>query len=343
MSEHDGSVFNDFNLIRLFYGRRAESYEFSRELIRARLTSAGRSFPEDISVDEAVFGRSKFTGDIDGKASRTAFAYGDGSPLGQVAKDLAEADPNFRVWLHDCDINPDHLDDVSEKKRSETLRKARNIMVARLEFRRESGLLRSRKTITMYAGGSTMLDICEGNPRLLLGLLLPLLEFYDGTHPIPQHLQAEALAQIADDFYALIDAIPVAPDARSPVEFGRRPLRSPYRELIDRVARFFQDEILRGSFNPQPASTFRIPRSVSPGLQSIVGRLINVGAIVIIPDRGVKDVVIGEFDQQRMRLCYLIAAKEHLPPNVDRPVSIIRILDVPRREGVLPGLDQEDR
>lgn len=325
LEAHDPTVFNDFNSIRLFYGKRAESYDFSRRLIRARLTSAGRTPPEDVLVEDAVFGPSRFVGEVEGRANRTAPAYTDTGPLGQVVKDLAELDPNFREWLRSQDIDPARLGDLSEARRARTLRKARNFMVARLEFRRESGL-RSRKTIAMYAGGLTMLDICEGNPRLLLGLLLPLLEFYDGIHPLPDALQAEALSQIADDFYALIDAIPVSPEARAPVEFGRREVRNPYRELIQRIAKFFRDEILRGEFNPQPPTTFRVGRNASPALQNLVGRLVNVGAVILLTDRGIKDVIIGKFDQHRMRLCYLIAAREHLPPNVDRPVSILRIL-----------------
>ena len=49
-----------------------------------------------------------------------------------------------------------------------------------------------------------------------------------------------------------------------------------------------------------------------------------------------KDVIIGEFDQQKMRLCYLIAAREHLPPNVDRPVALLTILRSRTRSEVPP-------
>jgi hypothetical protein len=34
-NEHEGTVFNDFNVIRLFYGRRSENYSFSRFLLAA--------------------------------------------------------------------------------------------------------------------------------------------------------------------------------------------------------------------------------------------------------------------------------------------------------------------
>jgi hypothetical protein len=344
-SDYDGTVFNDFNVLKLFYGRRAESYEFSRKLISGRLSAAGFKRPVGVTVEDAVFGLSTFSGDdSEGQPRRTAAAYGDNSPLGQVVKELAERDVKFREWLGVQGISHDRLDRLTEKKRAETLRKARNIMIARLEFRRASGLLRSRKTMAMYTGGATMLDICEGNPRLLLGLLLPLLEFYDGKHPIPRQLQADALNQIAEDFYALVDAIPVSEVTQSVPEFGQRDLRSPYREFVDRVAHYFQDNILRGDFNPQPASTFRVPRTASRGLQLIVGRLINMGAIIIVPDRGIKDVLVGEFDQHRVRLCYLIAAREHLPPNIDRPISVHRVLGANTMKGSndLPGLGIDD-
>lgn len=343
LSDQDGTVFNDYNVIRLFYGHRAESYDFSRDLIRARLAATGRNHSSDKAIELAVFGDSRFVGDVNGRGTSSAPAYVADSSLGKVVKNLARMDPNFRIWLAECEIDPERLDQLEGKQRAETLRKARNVMIARLEFRRASGLLRSRKTLAMYTGGTTMLDICEGNPRLLLGLLLPLLDYYDGRHPIPERLQAEALDQIADDFYALIDAIPVSPDARHPKELGHRPLRSPYREVIDRIARFFQDEILRGKFNPQPPSTLRIPRTLSAEFQRILGRLINVGAIVLVTDRGVKDVIFSDFDQQRLRLCYLVAAREHLPPNVDRPVSINRVLERATQKGArLPGMSEED-
>ena len=46
---YDGTLFNDYNLIRLSYGKRAESYEFSSNLIRARLAAAGRRIPTDLT------------------------------------------------------------------------------------------------------------------------------------------------------------------------------------------------------------------------------------------------------------------------------------------------------
>jgi hypothetical protein len=340
VDQHAGTVFNDFNVIKLFYGRRAESYAFSRNLIKGRLTAAGMNSPDGIPVENAVFGYSQFAGDESNKPKRTAAAYGDAAPLGQMVKELANHDPKFLAWLREKDIDPEHLDRVHQKERAETLRKARNIMIARLEFRKTSGFLRSRKTMAMYTGGSTMLDICEGNPRLLLGLLSPLLDFYDGKHPVPRHLQAEALSKIADDFYALIDAIPIGHETLLIPEFGGRAVRSPYREFIKRVSSFFQTQILGGDFDPQPPSTFRIPKSASQPLQDIVGRLINLGAIVVVPDRGIKDLIIGDFDQHRLRLCYLIAAREHLPPNVDRPISVLRILGAENNPG-LPGLEEE--
>ena len=113
---------------------------FLESLIAARLSSAKRvPTEEENSIEDSVFGRSKFVGDVQGESSRTAPAYGDEGPLGQVVKDLFELDSNFRTWLTDQEIDPTRLDLVSENRRAQTLRKARNIMVARLEFRRRSG------------------------------------------------------------------------------------------------------------------------------------------------------------------------------------------------------------
>jgi energy-coupling factor transporter ATP-binding protein EcfA2 len=351
LDDHQGTVFHDFNVIKLFYGRRAESYEFSRQLISGRLKAAGIDVKSDANVEELVFGQSMFAAEDNeepGRTKRTAAAYGDTSALGKVVVELADRDEAFKEWLQAHRIDVKNLRALSERKRAQTLRKARNIMVARLEFRVSGGRdvkgrLRSRKTMAMYTGGATMLDICEGNPRLLLGLLVPLLEYFDGTHPIPAHHQADALERIADDFYALLDAIPVAPSAVVP-ELGDRAMKSPYRELIDRIAAFFQEAALRGRFDPQPPSTFRIPRESSEELQTIIGRLINIGSIVIVPDRGIKDLLIGRFDQNRLRLCYLIAAREHLPPNVDRPVSIMRALsrDLRKETPELPGISSDN-
>jgi hypothetical protein len=346
-NEHEGTVFNDFNVIRLFYGRRSENYSFSRQLIEGKLRSAGITVKGTGPIEDLVFGPSKFSAESDvGKKSRTAAAYGSSKPLGQVVKELAERDPDFADWLKSQGISAAQSGQVSEPRRAQTLRKVRNIMISRLEFRASGGRelqgrIRSRKTMSMYAGGATMLDICEGNPRLLLGLLVPLLDYFDGAHPIPEQHQAEALGQIADDFYALIDAIPVTSDLGSIPELRAKSPRSPYRELIDRIADFFQRVTLRGRFDPQPPSTFRVPLETSEQLQFLIGRLINMGAIVIVPDRGIKDVLIGKFDQNRVRLCYLIAAREHLPPNIDRPVTIQKVLSRDVENGALDLLDED--
>lgn len=345
--DHDqGSPMNDFNVIRLSYGHRTESYRFSRKIIASRLGAPGLGTPYDTDrIEDVVFGRSRFLGEgEDRTGSRTSSAYGADDPLGAAIKDLAAIDIHFRRWLEQKGLDPRRLDHVTEKRRAETLRKARNIMIARLEFRRQAGFLRSRKTLAMYSGGTTMLDICEGNPRLLLGILGPLLEFFDGVHPVPDTIQAEVLERVATDFLALIDAIPVPELSRRPPELGGGVVsRSPYRELIDKVSAFLRESILKGDFDPQPPTTFRVPKACSEPLKELVGRLLNVGAFVLIPDRGPKDVVVRDFDQQRMRLCYLIAAREHLPPNVDRPKSLLKILSPDVSDAAfLPGIESHE-
>ena len=45
LGAHDPTVFNDFNVIRLFYGHRAEGYDFSRKLnCRQAVISQTRSY-----------------------------------------------------------------------------------------------------------------------------------------------------------------------------------------------------------------------------------------------------------------------------------------------------------
>jgi hypothetical protein len=326
MTVSDGTAFNDFSVIELFYGKRESSYEFSRELLRSRLAREGREFSVDQNIEDVIFGTSRFAGSGGDRARRRASTYEEDGELGSVIHDLAEVDSEFRKWLDRIHINPKDVGSMDEVARAQTLRKARNVMIARLEFRKDSGQIRSRKTLSMYAGGATMLDICEGNPRLLLGILMPLLEFYDGVHPVPYALQSETLDKISKDFYALIDAIPLSPLESVPPELRGPRYRSPYRYFINTVAAFFRERTLIGPFNPQPPSTFRVPASASKGLQLVVGRLVNLGAIIVIPESGIKDQMFGEFDQQRMRLCYLIASREKLPPNVDRPISLLNVL-----------------
>ena len=142
-------------------------------------TREGLLREQDIKVDglRRVFGESEFGFP---ETTDTAPYSEDGRVLESFGS-LARIDPSFCTYLESKRVDLSRIGAMSESQRAEKVRKVRSIVITRDYFLRTdkrvpSGFKgRSRKIRTLYTGHPTILALCEGNPRLLIGITTPLV------------------------------------------------------------------------------------------------------------------------------------------------------------------------
>ncbi len=339
ISESDSSKKNDYEVIDLWYPRKNEARSFSERLFFKNLKERGLPLEEP----ETALGRSEF----DFREKDEDSPYSEDGQVFRAVQQLRKIDPSFDAFLKKREIDLRDWDSMDENDRAQ-IRKWRSIVVIRNYFRSKTQRVPSGRTIerasrkvhTIYTGAPTLLALCEGNPRTLIGLLSPLLRQLQierqssRKRTVDKNLQARQVKESVSAFRALLKTIS---QDQATDRGGRSLLR-----LLDEVGEYFHDECVRGPFQPQPHMSFTVPSNADDGLQEIIGRALNMGAIIYVPDQDA-DPILTSIKGKRFRLCYLLAAYYKLPIMINTPVSLKTLLEkYSRGARNAPGLGQVD-
>jgi hypothetical protein len=311
---------HDFESIPLWYAHREEGFPFCRALLESMIKEYG--IPE---VDATrLFGRSEFeTEQAEWTPSGTA--YSPGSRLHARFLRLAAKDKSFRDYLAAKGIDPHRMHELKGDERAAEVRKVTSLVAVRDAFRGPDGQgqnpvrARSRKNPDLYRGAASLFAIVEGNPRWFIGIVGTLLreQYYPGL-PISAGAQVSEVVKAANRFRALLRTIPsraVSTDAQP------RGLLS----VLDPIGRFFFKAVVVDDFNPDPPGSFTVDAESGPLLTESLGRALNAGAIVYVPDQD-SQTVLGALRGKRFRLSYLLAVHYRIPIRLGREVSLSRIL-----------------
>lgn len=244
----------------------------------------------------------------------------------KVFKKLQEKDSTFASYLRDRQIDLEAMNDLPAAKKASLVRKIIGPVSVRAEFLRGDlsvqGGKRSRKGVPqIYSGARAMFSMCEGNPRWLIGLLGPLIDEYRSDERkqkglVPRPRQAALVERACNRFLSLLASLRVEPTAMSP--------RSVI-DAIETIGDFFAAQFLAASFNPEPIGSFTVDVGTDESVMRLVGKAVNQGALVLIPERG-KEIEQGAITDARFRLCHLLAPMFRLPLLTGRPVTLSTIL-----------------
>lgn len=315
---------HDYSHIDLSFARKESGYDFSRRLCNLMIAQTG------IAADvENLLGSSYFAFEDDDASDQDAFGkkYGSAKPLGRVFQSLSEKDSSFQNYLQVRGIDLSNVEDLDEKSAAKTLRKVRNIVVLREYFSRpsKSGLKieqlnsRSRKSYILYSGNPSMLALTEGNPRNLINIFAPLIAEYkqlEGTRKVSEARQADEIQKAIRVIRSLLKTVP----HRSRRHQGRGLL-----PFLDSIGTALHRGLMSAKFSDQPPLSFRVDHGVNPDDLSAIGKALNIGALVYIPDQDSEDIlssVVGN----RFRLNYLLAAHYKLPLSLDREINLSTLL-----------------
>jgi len=172
--------------------------------------------------------------------------------------------------------------------------------------------------------------LCEGNPRWIIGLFRPLIadlvQVRDkaAISSISRAEQTKRIEKTIATFLTLLSTLRASQKDRP----GKSII-----ELVEQIGDFCFDQVLSETFNPEPILSFIIDRGVGPEVYSAVGRAINQGALVLVPQtairRGDADTMPsgpGNIWGKRVRLSFLLAPRYRLPLVLGRPVDLSPVL-----------------
>lgn len=327
---------NDYVHIDLTYARKELGYDFSTQLIRSLLHRNG------LQNDDArtLLGPSGFDfWDSDATVS----PYANGGNVTRSLRSLHGKDHSFREYLDANHLTIEGIGDQrQESERAQYIRKVRSIAMVRDYFIRAPRELReheavrdsqtlsaepltsrSRKSYFPFTGFPSMLALAEGNPRWLLGLFRPLIRELavirqaSAKGRVDRATQAREIQEAIKAFRSLLRTIPYKNDER-----GERGLL----KFLDTIGTFFYNGSVMGPFKAQPPLSFTVDANVDEEVIVAVGRALNVGALVYVPDHE-SDKMLANIRGKRFRLCYLLSAYYKLPIILNTAVSLGVILD----------------
>ncbi len=302
---------NDYAALELYYGKREAAYQFCEAMLRGMVAEAGG---EPFAIPEDVLGDGWFDG---GRGHRRTKTSPYEPPHGQFflrAKRLVGIDPSFSAWLRSSNTNLNNVHEMGDAAQA-PYRKALPYILTRSEFLRPGGQLRSRKALGLYKGAYSLFSLTEGNPRIFINLMRPLIHEYvkkNGT--VSSEAEAVSANLTIHRFLSSLSAIPTT---------GHGEIHS-ILQLIKIIGDFFRDTQLASKFSPEPASTFIVDDDVSDAIIELVGRTLNAGALVHMPANA--GDTVRELRGARLRLAYTLAPEYKLPLMSGRSINLSTIL-----------------
>lgn len=302
----------DFEHIPLTFARKATAVRFSRQLMTDLLR---RRTPPVTATPERLLGPSEFDSREDysdsvsgsGRGTRsTADPYAVGSPLWQRLNSLQRKDPSFREYLERNRLDLYRLEGLPPNLRASRLRKIRNLVVVRDEFRDEHGHRRSRKAHGLYAGADSLLSLTDGNPRMVLALGRSLFPLIDGSGTgarVKVERQSAAIDETMRRFLALLESQEAEMIAGRAVSVIM---------LCDYVGRRLAQRLVEADFDDNARLTFVIDTHIRQEVLPLIVKAANSGAFVHVP-RDASDRLHGDVRGQTFRLAYLLAPRYGLP------------------------------
>ncbi|WP_398483618.1 hypothetical protein [Tardiphaga sp.] len=342
---------SDYTAINLGFttkhdSKRNDARRFSSQLLEALIQHEGRLKKGDKRPrGTQVLGRSPITEANTSPDQRDAYKPENGIHYLRF-KALIERDIGFRQFARDRHIDIEKLHSGSENKRASQARKYIWQVACRLEYGPTNQFVRPDRTIgdrppsrkafaDIYLGYDSLLTMCEGNPRITISLMRPLVRRFFGTsRSIPLEDQSSLVEETVAKFVSLLSTIRVADPNGQLQDMS-------LVDLMDTIGKYFSGEVNGPEFRPEPPLTFKIDKTVPNEFVEALGAAINQGAFIMLSDEsGLFDH--GSIKDARLRFSYLLCPLYHLPLTLGSQVNLSTILKSKRLRPSRRPLTQDD-
>lgn len=272
---------NDFKTIRVWTSNNKEFrnwYEFCNKLVISRLKRKYESYIDP----EKIFGNSNLDRLIRQSFPTKIFEEGrsdfdDGTATLHLLRELANIDPTFSEFIKRKGINIYGQKKITAKQKDEVFRKLKQIAIYRYQFKK-SGQKRSRKVTPLYYGLPLIYELCDGNPRILIGMVddfLAMSKTPNGFSELTINSQSRKLAEISNNYISVISA---HPDANKIIKDQNYNIRT----LLEQIGNYFHDRMIQDSFSIDPVGSFKVDIEINNKLLELLEVALYLGAIVYL-------------------------------------------------------------
>lgn len=232
-------------------------------------------------------------------------------------KALAQKDKSFEIFLRKKGIDPSNPIPVNRGQVDEIFRKVKQLVIYRLHLKRDTDNLRSRKVVPLYFGVQTVYEICDGNPRILIGLINEFLNLAlnedNSLRALSINEQTRILKNISERYLLVLSSHP-----ESTIELND----SLYNivDLIEKIANYFFKSAVVEHFKMDQQSAFTVDADLPNKLIKLIEFGLHHGAFVYLDsNRSVdQDGVVNK----KFRLSYTLAPFFNLIPRNNKDVKL---------------------
>lgn len=330
----EASQDNDFKTIKLWVHDDTGSNkwrDFCNNLVTKKLQ---RRFQKETIKPEDVFGNYNLDDIIKVELNyKKEFSQGsgEGSAVNILFKALANEDIEFKKYLEFKKINAANpYSNNQEEDKSIFLKHKVNVLY-RLLFRN-----RSRRAPAIHYGVPYIYDICDGNPRSVIGLVDDILnkseyEFTNKSLIITPNKQSEIIVDISKRYFNLIRNHPDSTLTLRNKEFNLA------NNILRPIGNYIYSKIVKEEFSRTVQSTFTVDAEVDQKIIRLLEQALFIGAIIYLDpleslsNRG----LIGK----RFRLSYLLTPLFRIPSRINSQVNLNSILSNTQKGSDQPLFD----
>lgn len=233
--------------------------------------------------------------------------------------ELSEKDSSFKDYLLSQEINISDLDKYTEDDKRPTIRKVKFVVQLRNYYRGYGKKKGRRRPHDLYAGFSNICKAMEYNPRMLIGIMNKFIPYAKSDKTIPVHQQLTCLDEMTNSFKALLNTIAVETNPQ---------INSVHTifDLVEKVAKYFQQEISGDSFRSEPKGTLSFKNPANQCIVEAIGFALNSGALIAEKGISVDSNDILDINSIKCRLSYMFSHKYGLLLSSQREVDLSEII-----------------
>ncbi|WP_157209178.1 ORC-CDC6 family AAA ATPase [Mariniflexile maritimum] len=293
LSDYGATPGNDVELIKMWISK--DNEEFSKKIIKSFLPSNSNLVK--------VFGSNDIY-------NKTSDSYSEGSDFYKEMISLINKDESFKSFLENKDVDIANPIPINDNQKDVLYRKIKPIVYFRNFFIEENIVrkkvkYRSRKKATdLFSGIEVISKICDGNPRWLIGIVSAIISKSNGGN-IDKKQQFDELLNVSKRYKNVIANIPVG-DCNFTII-----------DIIERVGKYFENQILGENFLMDPKSTFLVDNSddkIHDNIVELIEKGVAQGAFILLDSND--DSFDFEIRNKRFKLSYIFCILYNIPLRV---------------------------
>lgn len=244
---------------------------------------------------------------------------GAGSTINYLFKYLALIDLSFKNFIKKRGLDPNDPYAIDELQSKSIFLKYKLDAVYRMVY-----MKRGRRTPHIHFGLPYIYDICDGNPRLVIGLIDEILKrsnFYmNDDLTIDRNKQSLIIFEASEKYFNLIQNHPDSTIIVNNDEFNLAD------DILRPIGDYMNNKIVQDEFAKTSPSTFIIDDEINQKLVKLLESALYLGAIVYLdPIESLSNTgIIGK----RFRLSSFLTPKFKIPNRISSQVKLSTILKI---------------